>query len=176
MAKQTVFFVLAVGLQLAILAAVPAKKIHARMTGTLITIRTVPVDPYDFLSGYHVVLRYEISQPSKEQWAGFSSQPHSGTTVYAVLKKGPEEIWSLESLSQTLPKNLSSEQIAVKGKISRSQIEYGIEHFFIPEEIRNEFERELRQNHQRVLAQIRVDKYGNAALIRLLIGGKAYEF
>ncbi|HOK67822.1 MAG TPA: GDYXXLXY domain-containing protein [Anaerohalosphaeraceae bacterium] len=176
MAKQTVFFALAVGFQLAILAAVPARQIHARLTGTLITIRTAPVDPYDFLSGYHVVLRYEISQVSKEQWAAVSSPQNPAATVYAVLKKGPEDIWSLESLSRTLPKNLSPEQIAVKGRIHRDQILYGIEHFFIPEEGRNELETALRNNRERALAQIRVDKYGNAALIRLIVQGKTYEY
>ncbi len=176
MAKQTVYFVLAVALQLAILAAVPARQFHARLTGTLIAIRTAPVDPYDFLSGYHVVLRYEISRPSQEQWAGLSSPLQSGKTAYAVLKKGPEDVWLLESLALIRPKNLLPDQIAVKGKIHRGQILYGIEHFFIPEEGRNELETALRNNRERTLAQIRVDKYGNAALIGLIVQGKTYEY
>ncbi|MEJ5260021.1 MAG: GDYXXLXY domain-containing protein [Anaerohalosphaeraceae bacterium] len=176
MAKQTVSFALAVGLQLVILAAVPARQIYVRLTGTLITIRTAPVDPYDFLSGYHVVLRYEISQVSEEQLSAVSSSKKPSTTVYAVLKKGPEDIWSLESLSRTLPNNLSPEQIAVKGTVIRDQIEYGIENFYIPEKDRDELERALRSGRERALAQIRVDKYGNAALIRLIVQGKTYDY
>lgn len=176
MRKQTTFFLLAVLLQLAILAAVPAKQIHARLTGTLITIRTAPVDPYDFLSGYHVVLRYEISRPTPEQWASFPSGQSEEAVVYAVLKKGPEDVWLLESLSETLPKNLPPDQIAVRGRIRSGQIHYGIEHFFIPEEGRGELESALRDNRERALAQIRVDKYGHAALIRLIINGKEYDY
>ena len=63
MSKKITFFALALAAQTAILAAVPAKQIYTRLTGTLITIETAPVDPYSFLSGYHVILSYKISTP-----------------------------------------------------------------------------------------------------------------
>jgi uncharacterized membrane-anchored protein len=176
MIKQTIFFVLAVAFQLAILASVPAKQIHARLTGRLITIRTAPVDPYDLLSGYHVVLTYEISRPSPEQWGGLADNRSSGTVVYAVLKQGPENVWQLERLAEKLPQDLGPDQIALQGKIQGNRIAYGIEHFFIPEEGRRELESALRQNQQRALAEIRVDRYGHAALIRLIVNGKPYEY
>ncbi|HOQ06109.1 MAG TPA: GDYXXLXY domain-containing protein [Anaerohalosphaeraceae bacterium] len=110
--------------------------------------------------------------------AGVLAAGAVGLAVYSgpVLKKGPDDIWSLESLSQTLPTNLSPEQIAVKGTVIGHQIEYGIENFYIPEKDRNELERALRTSRKRALAQIRVDKYGNDALIRLIVQGKRYEY
>ena len=176
MTKQSWLFALAVAFQLVILAAIPAKQIQARWTGTLITIKTAPVDPYDFLSGYHVILRYEISRPSDEHWSSFPSERKDGMTVYAILQKGADDIWTLRTLTDKRPKELPEDQIALKGRISHNTIEYGIEHFFIPEEGRDTFEAALRRNQQTALAQIRVDRFGHAALIRLIVDGKTYEY
>jgi uncharacterized membrane-anchored protein len=173
MTKQVLVFVLAVGIQLAILAAVPAKKIHTRLTGTLITIKTMPIDPYDFLSGYHVVLGYEISRLPEEH-RQFTQQEDQ--TVYVILRMGPEDIWAIESVSRTLPQQLPPDRVVLKGKTRYERIEYGIESFFIPEEGRHEIESALRNNRQNALAQVKVDRFGNAALIRLIIDGKEYEY
>jgi uncharacterized membrane-anchored protein len=48
--------------QLAILAAIPLRQVRARLSGTTVTLETVPVDPYDVLSGYYVTLRYAAEQ------------------------------------------------------------------------------------------------------------------
>ncbi len=63
MNKKIVYFILALTVQAAILAAVPAKQIYTRLTGKTIFIKTAPVDPYSLLSGYYVVLNYEIARP-----------------------------------------------------------------------------------------------------------------
>ena len=57
---------------------------------------------------------------------------------------------------------------------------YGIEAFFIPEARRNEMDRKLRdtrgQEQKRAVANVKVDKYGNAALVSLVIDGQEYKF
>lgn len=176
MAKQAIVFTLAVAVQLAILAAVPAKQVYARRTGTLITIKTAPVDPYDFLSGYHVVLGYEISRLPETLKQSAPMDREDGRTIYVILARGPEDVWSIQSVSQTLPAQLPPDQIALKGRWRYDRIEYGIEHFFIPEKGRHKIESALRNNRQSALAQIKVDRFGHAALVRLIVAGKEYEY
>lgn len=171
MNKRSIFFIVAVLLQAVIIAAVPAKQIHARATGKLITIKTAPVDPYDFLSGYHVVLSYEISRPE-----GFDLPRWRNTDVYVVLKEGADGVWSAESMRYKWPEDIAEGCIVIKGKKTYRGIEYGIESYFIPEENRSVIEKDLRKNRRQAKAQIKVDKYGNAALIRLMIDDRVYEY
>ncbi len=151
MNKRSGFFILAVLLQAAIIAAVPAKHIRARATGKLITIKTAPVDPYDFLSGYHVVLRYEISRPE-----GFDSQWQNrnrrNTDVYVVLKEGEDGVWSAGLMHDKWPEDIAEGCIVIKGKKTYRGIEYGIESYFIPEENRSVIEKDLRENRRQAKA------------------------
>ncbi len=175
MNKRTTFFILAVLLQAVIIAAVPAKQIHARVTGKLITIKTAPVDPYDFLSGYHVVLSYEISRPE-----GFDSQRRRrmrrNVDVYVVLKEGEDGVWSAGSMHDQWPEEVAEGCIVIKGKRTYRGINYGIESYFIPEENRSVIENDLRKNRRQAKAQIKVDKFGNAALVRLIVDDRVYEY
>ena len=40
--------------QIGVLVYLPAGQVRARLTGTEVTLRTAPVDPYDVLSGYYM--------------------------------------------------------------------------------------------------------------------------
>ena len=173
MSKKITFFALALAAQTAILAAVPAKKIYARLTGSLITIKTAPVDPYSFLSGYHVILNYEISRPP-----GIEQFPHRnrGIEVYVMLKQGDDEIYSAVSIHDEMPSDIPQKHIFIKGKLQGRIVKYGIESYFIPEESRSGIEDDLRKNQRQAKAQIKVDKYGNAALVRLLVEDRVYEY
>ena len=179
MNKRLVYFILAVVAQAAILAAVPGKQVYARLTGKLITIKTAPVDPYDFLSGYHVILSYDISRPP-----GFGptrrnrrSARERNKPVYVMLKEGDDGIWSATSAHDTWPRNVPNGCLVIKGYGSaRRGIRYGIESYFIPEKHRDAIEKDLRQNRRQAKAQIKVDRFGNAALIRLLIEDRVYEY
>ena len=175
MNKRSIFFIVAVLLQAAIIAAVPAKQIHARVTGKLVTIKTAPVDPYDFLSGYHVVLSYEISRPE-----GFETQRkrrnRSNADVYVVLKEGEDGVWSAGAMHDQWPEEVAEGCVVIKGKRTYRRIEYGVESYFIPEENRSVIEKDLRKNRRQAQAQIKVDKYGNAALVRLMIDDRVYEY
>ena len=174
MNKKTIFFIAAVTVQTLILIAVPAKKVSARRTGRLITIKTAPVDPYDFLSGYHVRLSYEISRP--KGLSKLREEYGDNFTVYVVLKEGDDGIWQDESVYKDKPKNLSTDRVMIRGECNYSRVNYGIESYFIPEKHRREIEQDLRQNQRRAKVQIKVDKHGNAALIRMLVDDKVYEY
>jgi len=174
MNRKLIYFVLAVLVQVIILAAIPAKQISAKLTGKLITIKTAPVDPYDFLSGYHVVLNYEISSPPS---LGELKREHrKNFPVYVVLKEGADSIWYAESIRKTWPKDIPNGCVIIKGKCTYSGIRYGIESYFIPEKHRREIEKDLRGNGRQAKAQVKVDRFGNAALVRLLVDSKVYEY
>ncbi len=170
MTKKITFFAIALLLQLLILAAVPARQIHARLTGKLVTIKTAPVDPYDFLSGYHVILRYEISTPPK---ITNNRYPH---TVYVILEPDSDRIYEATSTHPKMPDDIPDEAVVIKGTGQRSRVKYGIENYFIPEKNREVIEKDLRRNRRQAKAQIKIDKFGNPALIRLIIDDKTYEY
>ena len=64
--------VVVLAIQLAILAAIPAKKIMARASGATVVLKTAPVDPYDILSGYYVILAYEVQREARKYDHQFS--------------------------------------------------------------------------------------------------------
>jgi uncharacterized membrane-anchored protein len=174
MLKKTSLFLLAVLIQVAIVALVPAKQIYSRMTGRLITIKTAPVDPYSLLSGYYVILSYQISRSPNDNPNLFNEQ--GDHLVYVVLKEDPNKVWIIDSVNKQLPTNIPSDKVLIKGTASYNRIEYGIESYFIPEDKRQTIEHDLRNNRDKTYAQIKVDKFGNAALVNLRIGDTVYEY
>lgn len=173
MNRRSLFFFLAVAAQFLILAAVPAQKIYTRATGRSVTLKIRPVDPYNILSGYYVTLNYEIA--SSSSFAG-SANGYHGERVYAILERQNDGVWRPVSLAISYPANLPENRIAISGRYSYSRIEYGIEEFFIPEDKRAEIEQELRKNPEQARVEIKVDSKGNAALVRLLIEGRIYDY
>ena len=177
MNKKLAFFILAVAAQSAILAAVPGKQVYTRATGKLITIKTAPVDPYDFLSGYHVVLNYEISRPPGfDEPTRWDRRRVREQPVYVMLKAGDDNIWFATLAYDTWPQDVPDGCLVIKGHKSRRGIRYGIESYFIPEKDREAIEKDLRENQRQAKAQIKVDRFGNAALIRLLVEDRVYEY
>jgi uncharacterized membrane-anchored protein len=173
MNRSALFFTLAVVAQVLILAAVPAQKVYTRAYGKSIMLKIRPFDPYNILSGYYVTLGYEISNPSS---FGGSTERYGEETVFAIVEKQADGVWHPVSLSQTLPANLPENRIAIRGRYGYSRIEYGIEEFFIPEDKRAEIERSLIANPDQARVEIKVDARGNAALVRLLIGDRVYDY
>ena len=86
--------------------------------------------PNDFLSGYYVTLRFDISSvhafPSTTEFA-------EGDRCYAVIERGEGGLWKPVSLARELPANLPENRVALLGRINYGRIEYGIETFYIPE-------------------------------------------
>lgn len=172
MLKKTLLFLLAVLIQVLIVAAVPGKQIFARMTGRLITIKTAPVDPYSFLSGYYVTLSYQISRPPQ----GFQADNRPSEPVYVVLTEDPNKIWIIDSVHRQKPAAVEPDKVLVRGNLTYNRILYGVESYYIPEDKRQTMEHDLRNNRDKTYARIKVDLFGNAALVNLLIGDKTYEY
>jgi uncharacterized membrane-anchored protein len=173
MNKRTLFFILAVGAQVLILAAVPAQKIYTRAVGRSVMLKIRPVDPYNLLSGYYVTLNYEIASPGSFPDSGETT---GGNQIYAILERQTDGVWRPVSLSKSYPANLPENRLAIRGRHSYWRIEYGIEEFFIPEDKRAEIEQGLRKNPDQARVEVKVDSKGNAALARLLIGDRVYDY
>jgi uncharacterized membrane-anchored protein len=174
MNRHALYFVLAVAAQVLILAAVPAQKIYTRATGRSVTLKIRPVDPYNVLSGYYVTLNYEIANPGS--FANSNDSDIKGERVYAILERRADGEWRPVSLSESYPVNLPENRIAIRGSYPYSRIEYGIEEFFIPEDKRAEIEQGLWKNRDQARVEVKVDSEGNAALVRLLIGDRVYDY
>ena len=172
MNKRLVWFIIAVAAQLLILAAVPAQKIRTRTMGKTIFLKTAPVDPYSIMSGYYVVLSYEISNPAVSiEWKNWLK----GSDVWVVLKSDSNNIWDAVSVHKERPA-IPDGCIVIKGKATGWRIEYGIESYFIPEEARHKVESDFRSHSREAKAEVKVDSSGNAALIKLIIQDRVYAY
>jgi uncharacterized membrane-anchored protein len=170
--KTTFLFLAAVIVQLAILALVPAKQICARMTGRLITLKVVPVDPYNILSGHYMTLGYEIAQLPTD----LETYDGRGLPVYVVLKEDPNKLWVVDSINKQQPSSIPPDKLLICGRTSYRGIEYGIEAFFVPEDKREKIADDFRANRSNARAEVKVDRFGNAAFIKLLLGDTTYEY
>ncbi len=167
----TLRLVLLLAVQFVILGLVAADKIRAEIWGREILIQTAPYDPYDFLSGYHAALRYEISQlpDDVEKDAYEMNDP-----VFVLLAPDPNDTWQIESVHAEPVDPLEENAVMLRGRISRDRIFYGIEHFYFPETQRDEINSGLRENPDKSYARIKVSRDGHAVLLGLIIDGKEY--
>lgn len=171
-----VAFIVAVVIQILILVGVPARKVFTRATGKTVVLKVDPVDPYSILSGYYVILGFEISRVeafpnARETSAGFSD----GGWVYAIVERGDDGTWKPISLERELPANLPENRAALLGRVNYGLIRYGIEEFYIPEAQRHSIGEDLSRNVDQARVEIKVDGSGYVALERLIIQDRIYE-
>ncbi len=170
------FFLAAVFLQTIVLLLAPAQQSYILATGTTITLRTAPVDPYNILQGYYVALGYDISDP--KALPGYTAQK-DGQTLYVTLQQ-PQNVtegeWTAVEVSVAKPAELSPKQVVLKGVLKNGRVLYGLESYNIPEEQRIEINDNLRQRPERALLDAKVDASGAATPLRLRIAGKIYDY
>jgi uncharacterized membrane-anchored protein len=171
----------AVALQLAVLAAVPAPQAYTRLTGRTVILKTAPVDPYDVMSGYYVTLSYEISNLSRISGGNAFVNKKDATdgepiAVYVVLREGTDGVWAAESVHDSWP-DVPADRVVIKGLYRYwMPMEFGIERFFIPETAREAVEKDLREHREGARVEVKVDSFGRAALMRLRIGDRVYDY
>lgn len=169
-----VTFILALTVQLVILAAVPAKKILPKIVGRTVLLAIRPVDPYDLFSGYYMTLRYEISQPTNaENYHQFRYKKDE--SVYVVLAEADTGLWQAVSIHDKWPDSAPKDAIVIKGQIRRGWIRFGIERFYVPETLRHAMEKDLRSNIAYARAEVAVGPFGNAVILRLRVQDRTYE-
>jgi uncharacterized membrane-anchored protein len=166
----------AVLIQALLLALVPARQVRARLAGTELTLRTVPVDPYDVLSGYHVTLRYEAELPLE----GAGGPP--GSEAWLLLGRG-EGAWRASSCTARRPEAGAGE-VVLRAELERGAFAASsgprcripsAGRFYIPEARREEVDRAMREAGGRALVDLKVSASGDVALLRLRVGDLVVE-
>jgi uncharacterized membrane-anchored protein len=182
-------FLISLGLQLGIILIVPAQSAYTYNFGQLAVLQTLPVDPYDLLRGYSQTLSYDISQIDiLKQFPG-GEDLAEGQKFYVVLEpnippdKLPPNASKVIKVTKELPKDLGSNQVALKGKIEQyGQVNYGLETYYLPESQRDKINQEISalQNNSAgkrpFVVEIKVDRWGNSVPISLWIDQTKYSF
>jgi len=129
------------------------------LMGKEVLLKTVPVDPRDFLRGDYVILNYEIAQISNEDFA-------YNSTVYVSLNTDDNNIGYVKDISYNKP----SDNLYLKGKVGGCNtilpmfrnskcVNFGIESYFVKEGTGKNLENNLRDG---ALVRVVIDKNGNA--------------
>jgi uncharacterized membrane-anchored protein len=179
--------IIAVFLQVAVLAYMAGHREYILRTGRIVFLKTAPVDPRDIFRGDYVRLRYEISTVKgdllqdglgdsykkselglfklyqSKEWQKIRSKP-----VYGLLSVGVNDIADLVSLTDKKP----SEGLFIRGHIEHPSeffdslsVRYGIEAYFIEQGKGKEIEKTMFQSMRIPLEmEVVIGKNGTSVL------------
>lgn len=158
------------GIQLAILCAVPRDILWARMAGTDVTLAVRPYDPYDPLSGYYAVLQYAVErQRNLEGSKGLKYKEK----VFLNLERD-EPAWRAVSVSRT-PADTDKDHVSILGVWRSGTVQFvDGRKLFIPEVQRGDVERALRVRDKDRLVDVRVSGRGRISVLKLRAGGRVF--
>jgi uncharacterized membrane-anchored protein len=172
--KKT-FVVLAVILQVLVLAYMAGEREYILHKGKVIRLRTAPIDPRDMFRGDYVRLNYEISRipVNMIKNAEAAEEIKKGAKIYALLKEGPNGLYEMVNADLQKPE----EGIYLTGRVPYPYrnlqvsnplwVNYGIEAYFVEQGKGREIEkrRGSRTNVQVPLEmQIAVGPGGKAVI------------
>lgn len=184
-------FVVPLLIQAGLLLAIPAQSIQTYLTGKTVILQTVPVDPYNILTGYYVILNYDIStQAALEKLPDSKESLKSNSDFYVILqeeKTTGKEIpkpWKPVGLSKKLPRSLPSNQVALKGYYRNGNIKYGLEKYNIPEDQRNKINQDIsearssaaQRDKQPIVVEVKIDSQGKAVPVSMWVKERNYRF
>lgn len=133
------FIILCIAAQILVLGVMAGKREFILATGERIYLRTAPIDPRDPFRGDFVRLRYDISAVAPGQIRGGLPEhaKQKGYPVYAKLKMGADDLYSLDYLSDEEP----ADGVFLRGRLRRDwrltgggnavAVKYGIEQLFV---------------------------------------------
>ncbi|MGD1911520.1 MAG: GDYXXLXY domain-containing protein [Rivularia sp. (in: cyanobacteria)] len=178
-------------IQAGLILAIPAQPVYTYLTGRTVILQTVPVDPYNILTGYYQILNYDISTKSTlEKLPGSKDLLKNGNSFYVILEEvkstgeGIPKAWKPLRLSKKLPSSLPDNQIALKGIYRYGSVEYGLEKYNIPEDQRNQINDNIsrasrsatQSDKQPIVVEIKVDSQGKAVPVSMWVEERNYRF
>jgi uncharacterized membrane-anchored protein len=171
--RQPVAGLLASGVLLTgILGAMVVDRMLLLRNGREIELPIRPIDPRDFFKGDFARLGYSISRLDAGLTAGLGGEERE-QTVYVTLERDAGGAWKPVAVARTLPTDLGSNQIALRGRTHRhatNLISYGLERYYLPEGTGSTIEEMARKSQ--LSAIVAVDGAGRAAIKGLVIDGK----
>jgi len=159
-------------LQLALISIPLVDRLEVQMTGTVVPLELVPVDPRDLLRGDYVIINLAIGRVPRDL-AGADSLK-AGQAVFLELEMESEGPARPVSVSLDQPK---SDKLVIAGTVRSSNseavwIDYGIDAFFLPEGEGREIE---KLDTSRVLLEVAIAEDGRSLPLNLLVDGKAFK-
>jgi uncharacterized membrane-anchored protein len=142
----------AVVVQLALVAVAVSGQLSARLTGDEYSFRVEPVDPIDPFRGAYVALDYPDLVPNNENLPG-----DRGDVFLPLTEDG--EVWAAGTPTRTRPDD--GPYLACTDR--NYEIRCGIDSWFLPQDEARELEGAIRDGD--VVARVRIDDRGNAALV-----------
>jgi uncharacterized membrane-anchored protein len=179
---RPLLFAAAALIQAALISVMVYDRMRVLREGTEVTLQTRPVDPRDLLRGDYVVLNYEISSLPAGALKDTPSQGR-GTPVFVKLVRRSDGIYQAASVHAE-PVPVGEGEALIRGRVVSGAtcgsdrrhfcetllVNYGIERYFVPQGDGKEIERSRNQGQVSVVAA--VTPSGQAAIKRLLLGGK----
>lgn len=159
--KRLIIAVLVV-LQIAAMSLQIGKSEWLLSHGQLIKLQLEPLDPRSIIQGDYVRLRYTISAPPiyGDQQEGAPSKKSISVVLAPDAATGVYEFRRVYTKGEVLAPG----EIRLNGKrVGYESVEYGIEHYFIPEGTGREYEQNAK------FAEVKVSKSGDAILERLIL-------
>jgi uncharacterized membrane-anchored protein len=131
---------------------------HVRSSAPVVLLKTKPVDPRDLLRGDSMILGYEIADVKLPEADG-------ATEYWVVLeKRGGHHAAVRASVDEP---TLAPGQIAVRGTRDWRGLEFGIEHYYVPEG-------KGTPRFKTLEVEAAVSPAGNLYIKRLLLDGAPY--
>jgi uncharacterized membrane-anchored protein len=157
MTTQKKLFIAVVALQVISLLGMIAYKYRTVLTGDVVVLETVPVDPRDLLRGDYVQLRFKITSVPSRFCSG--ECPKAGSDAYVTLEKEIQS-WDAVKVSKKSPKTKSG-QVTIRGKVKSDkgniQVDYKINSYYVPEG--------QGRKHERIKYwEVYVDRSGNPVI------------
>ncbi|PVB60612.1 hypothetical protein DCO57_16255 [Labrenzia sp. 011] len=157
-------------IQLALIAVPLADRLQVQMTGDVVRLELVPVDPRDLLRGDYVVINLAIARVSRD--IPGSDGVQSGDRVFVGLTSegggAAQPVRLAKTREDAGPVAISGTVLSVSG--DNFILDYGINAFFLPEGQGRVIER-LDRTRMRLEVSVAAD--GRSLPLALLFNGKA---
>ncbi|MFB9325689.1 GDYXXLXY domain-containing protein [Paenibacillus aurantiacus] len=147
-------------LQGALLGGMIAVNETALASGVTVKLELAPLDPRSLLQGDYVQLNYGISTPPQKEVPTLEELGY-GAKIKVVLAPDAGGVYRFSRLYLE-GDALQDGEVALNGKWEGFRIEYGIEHYFIPEGTGADVERTAK------FANVVVSRSGNGMIVGLL--------
>lgn len=190
--NRKISFVVLVALQLALLAAMIARRVYLLRTGKTVLLKCEPVDPRSLLSGDYVVLNYSISRFSRDEVKRLACAADPGERcgriklrrherIYVALSPTPGAPTAEAAAISRDPERLRRFPVVLRATVrqdffpswaSSLQVRYGVEQYFVPQHAGRRIERQLGKTW----VEVAVAPSGESAIRRLFISGREVEF
>lgn len=199
-------FIVPLIIQTGLILAVPTQAVYTNVAGRNVVLQTVSFNPYDLQQGNSMRMRYDISRVEtlrrlpgwnqvvrRNRGSNRNNILEPGTTLYVVMQEqrfarsGVPRAWRAVRVFDNLPNSLAANQIPLRGTYQNRVVDYGIETYYVPEEQRQQMNRDMsrwvsRRNNRRgqqqqsAVVEVRVDPQGQAVPVSMWVQNRNYRF